>query len=252
MTRQRSDGEVFGAAGGAMAAILVAGLLGGVRGEISQANAALVLVLVVTAAAVVGGRFAACSTALAAAVSFDFFLTKPYGLLAIKSWSDVWTTGLLLVVGLAVGQIARGRSSAVADHRSVADELGAVHRVSQLAADGASMGDLIDAVQAAEVAVLRLADCTFQLLPPEPALPVLEPSGRVDAPHVHVGEGFALPSGGVAIEVRGDGRTVGWLVGLPQPGPVGVSRERRRAGIVLANQLGLALARSGGPVPDAG
>jgi hypothetical protein len=47
MRRPLSDAEVFGGGLGAIAAMIVAGLLGAVRGEVSQANAALVLVLVV-------------------------------------------------------------------------------------------------------------------------------------------------------------------------------------------------------------
>ena len=61
---------------GGLLAIAAAGLLGAVRGDISQANAALALVLIVVLAAFTGGRWAGVSTGIVAAVAFDFFLTE--------------------------------------------------------------------------------------------------------------------------------------------------------------------------------
>ena len=100
MRRPLSDSETIGAAAGSLVALCVAGLLGSVRGEISQANAALILVLIIVGAATIGGRWAGGATALASAVSFDFFRTRPYGSLAIKSTSEIITTILLFAVGL--------------------------------------------------------------------------------------------------------------------------------------------------------
>ena len=54
---------------GGLLAIAAAGLLGAVRGDISQANAALALVLIVVLAAFTGGRWAGVSTGIVAAVS---------------------------------------------------------------------------------------------------------------------------------------------------------------------------------------
>ena len=80
-------------------------------------------------------------TALAAAVSFDFFLTAPYLSLAIKHPSNVLATVLLLVVGLAVGGIARGRTEARSHAQSAHEEIAALHRVTRdAAADSLSGG----------------------------------------------------------------------------------------------------------------
>ncbi|MGN6695230.1 MAG: DUF4118 domain-containing protein, partial [Aquihabitans sp.] len=87
MRRPLSDSEVIGGALGAIVAITVAGLLGGFRGEVDHANAALLLALVTIGAAMIGGRWAGGATALAGALGFDFFLTQPYDSLAIKDGS---------------------------------------------------------------------------------------------------------------------------------------------------------------------
>jgi len=244
MRRPLSDAEVIGASVGVIAALVVAGLLGAVRAEVSQANAGLALVLVIVAAAYVGGRWAGGATALAAAVSFDFFLTRPYGSLAIKSSDDVVTTVLLFVVGIAVGQIAASRWTAQAAGKAGTEEVAGLYRVASLTAEGRPMPEIVDAVEHEVAEVLLLASCRFQLLPPDPALPELEASGRVEAPYVHVGDGFALPREGVAIAVRSAGRIAGWLVCVPRDELTGVSRDRRRTAIVFADHLGLALAQA--------
>jgi K+-sensing histidine kinase KdpD len=86
--------------------IAVGGLLVAVRGVLDSADLVLILVLVVVAIAMSGDRVAAGIAAIVAAVSFDFFLTQPYGSLRITSASDITTTLILLIIGLAVGQIA--------------------------------------------------------------------------------------------------------------------------------------------------
>lgn len=212
---------------------------------VSQANASLVLVLVIVAAAHVGGRWAGGWTALAAAVSFDFFLTKPYGSLAIKSAQDVWTTALLFVIGIVVGRLVDARRRAKVRSRSVASELDSVFDVAALSASGAPVEDVIRVVEHEIAAALHLASCRVDLVPERPPLPVLPADGRALAPYVHDGEGFALPTDGVAIAIASVGTCFGWVLCFPAPGLRGVSRERRRTAIVLAEQLAMVLARRG-------
>ncbi|MET8403792.1 SpoIIE family protein phosphatase [Streptomyces sp900116325] len=88
-----------------------------VRDTLSQTNVALILMLVVAAVAALGDRWAAALTALSAAVWFVFFFTTPYGsFIRFNNADDIVTAGLLLVVGLAVSQLARrySREHAVA------------------------------------------------------------------------------------------------------------------------------------------
>ena len=69
MRRELSDSEVIGACGGIIGALVVAGVAGSLRPVITQANAVLLLVLVVVGAAYVGGRWAGGATALAAVLA---------------------------------------------------------------------------------------------------------------------------------------------------------------------------------------
>ena len=241
MRRPLTDAAVFGAGGGAMVALAVGGVLGSSRAVVSQANAGLILVLVVIGAAAVGGRFAGVATALAAAASFDFFLTRPYLSLAIKSGEDVLTTVLLLAAGLAVGQLAASRIDARRTARTTHDQVSSMHRMAKATSGSDAMAGLIRTAEQEMVAVLRLERCTFSLLPPDPMLPTLDAAGRMPAPHVHLGDGFALPPEGLAIPARNSGAVVGWLVCEPPASPVGVSLDRRRAALVIAAQLGAAL-----------
>jgi hypothetical protein len=243
MRRPLTDSEAIGAAAGSIVALCIGGILGSVRGEISQANAALILVLVIVGAAVVGGRWAGGATALAAAVSFDFFLTRPYLSLAIKDGSEIVTTILLFVVGVAVGQIVGSRQRAKTGERTGKEEVAGLHRIARLVTEDVPDRDLIAAVEDEVAEVLLLPACTFHLLPPDPPRPMLDPAGRVDAPYVHLDDGFALPAAGVTIAVRASGSTVGWLVCDGPTQLVGVAGDRRRTALVMASLLGSHLAR---------
>ena len=66
----------------------------GVRGEIANADVALLLMVFVLAGAVIGGRTAGVLSAAAAAMAFDFFHTRPYGTLKIANRDDVMTTAM--------------------------------------------------------------------------------------------------------------------------------------------------------------
>lgn len=242
------DQGAMGLSVGVLGSILAAGLLSGIRGEIDQANVALVLVLVVVLAAYTGGRMAGAGTGVAAAASFDFFHTQPYNSLTIKSSDDIVTTALLLVIGLAVGQIATSRHHAKEASRAGSREVAALHRVAELSAGGAGVTEVTAAVTAEVASIMHLRDCRF--VSAEPDLPHLEVTGRVRAPYVFQGNAFALPPSGVAIEVRSGTATIGWLACTPAEETVGVSRDRRRTAIALADHLGLTMAAQAGT--DAG
>ncbi|WP_330475094.1 DUF4118 domain-containing protein [Terrabacter sp. C0L_2] len=86
--------------------IVVGAVLGLLRDALDPSTAAMVLVLPVVAAAATGDRFAGVIAALAAAGSFDFFLTEPYYSLSIHRQADLELAVALVVVGLAVTEIA--------------------------------------------------------------------------------------------------------------------------------------------------
>jgi K+-sensing histidine kinase KdpD len=227
---------------GGIGPIVVAGVLVGIRGEIDSANVALLLVVVVLAAGVVGGRFPGAVAAVVAALSFDFFHTKPYGSLTIASWDDVETTLLLLVVGLVAGQIAvrARRSRTVAGQRR--SEIQQLHHVAELVVGGASAADVERAVCDELTQLLTLRDCWYEAEPATRVMPRLQRNGAIAAARYrHLGdEGFALPVDGIEIPVLVGGRERGRLVLVPEP-DVGVSLDRRLVAIAIADQLGAAL-----------
>ena len=171
--------QLFAGAMGGLAPIVVAGALVGVRGEILASTVALLLMVVVVAVAAVGGRGAGAIAALTAALSFDFFHTRPYLSLSIVSRDDVETAALLLVAGLIVGTLAgrsgRARQSAAASK----SEIRRIHRLAELVASGESPIDVISACQAELTALLELRACHFEAPPFDLSLPRLERSGGI-------------------------------------------------------------------------
>src|SRR5947207_715063 len=108
----------------ALGPLVVASLLVIVRDHIAGSNAALVFVIVVVLAAALGGRWAGFTAAVISAMSYDFFLTRPYGSLKIDELEDIVATVLLLAVGLIVGEVVvslEERIVAIA----ISDQLGA-------------------------------------------------------------------------------------------------------------------------------
>jgi K+-sensing histidine kinase KdpD len=216
-------------------------LLVSLRDVLDSADLVLILVLAVVVIAMAGDRIAATIAAISAAVSFDFFLTKPYGSLRITSASDITTTLILLVIGLAVGQIAivgrQRRQEAV----RAQEELERLELVAARIAGDASILPLIDLVEHKVADTLSLASCRFGLQQPD--LPLLSPDGHVEtSTHVMADGAFALPAEGVALAVVGAGEPVGWLRLTPGR-PTGVTIESRKVAVALSQQLGAALAR---------
>ena len=240
----------MGAALGGLAAIAVAGALVALRGTVDNTNIALILVVVVVAAAAGGGRRAGAATAVIATMAFDFFHTKPYLSLKIESAADVETTLLLLVIGLLVGQVALSGRRRRAEATEGRGEVERLYRVAEQAAGEGELDDLVTAVRAELIDLLSLADCSYQPGPAVSGLPVLSPRGWVDVGPVHrsTDDGPELPGSGFAIPMRHRGGVLGNLVCQPVAG-TGVSFERRRVAVALADCLALAIAAERPSVP---
>ncbi|OAH09635.1 SpoIIE family protein phosphatase [Streptomyces jeddahensis] len=94
-----------------VAPLLVCLALVPVRTRFPSTDAALVLVAVVVAVAAQGYRLAGVIAAVSATLCFDFFLVRPWQSLSLASAEEAWTVLLLLVIGVAVSELAiRGRS----------------------------------------------------------------------------------------------------------------------------------------------
>jgi hypothetical protein len=93
------------------------------RTTLPTADATLILVAVVVAVAARGPRFAGEVAAVSAAVWFDFFLVPPWQQFNPTSFEDIWTVLLLLVIGIAVSELAvrlrSQRATALALQRSL-------------------------------------------------------------------------------------------------------------------------------------
>jgi K+-sensing histidine kinase KdpD len=216
------------------------------RDHLHNDNMALVLVLPVLVAAVVGGRRAGAATAVTAALCFDFFFTRPYLTLRIASGNDVASMVALLAVALVSAEVGirarRGGRSA----RSASEDLERLCRVIELAARTDVVEDVVSSVRAELIGLLGLDDCTFSTAAPDSQHPHLGIHGAIEAmPLVATQGDFVLPAGVVELEVAGRDHHYGSLV-LFVGEPVRAPLQKRVVAVALADQLGLTLAAAGG------
>jgi K+-sensing histidine kinase KdpD len=242
VTRARSE-SVAVAAMFSLAAIGLAGVLVPVRDLLGTTNVALVMVLLVVVAASVGGRLSGSFTAVTASVVFNLFHTKPYLTLRVESGKEIVSVVLILVVGLAVGElgVARERQSAV--RRSHLRSIRALEEVGAKVSSGAPVDEVWPVVQEAMAVTLGAQRTYFEPAGPFSAYPVVERDGRIEESRRRlIGDGFALPARGAAVKVVANGRTLGQLVVKPDAN-VGVTREQRRAAVAIADQFAIAVLR---------
>ena len=147
---------------GLVAPLVLAAVLVPFRASIPNTDAALVMLLVVVAVAANGYRLAGILAALSVAVWFDFFLTQPYERFSITRRTDIETTVLLLVIGIAVTEIAVwGRRQHLAASRR-AGYLDGINSAAQAVAAGGSASALIEQVTSQLTQLLALRSCRFQ------------------------------------------------------------------------------------------
>lgn len=234
------DDRVTGIAAGAALSLVLAALLVPVRGHVSTAVAALMLVLPVVVGAVVGGRAAGATSAVVATMCFDFFFTVPYGSLKMSSGNDVEAAGVLLLLALIVGTVAAHERRSANTAAARQGELTAVYRVAALIVDQAPVPALVREARGELSALLGLDRCDFVEAGDAGALPEIEHSGRVPVTfHRYVEGGFELPIG-ARLPARGPAGTHGFFVLFGTPG-VAVPIERRRAAVVIADLVGTAM-----------
>jgi hypothetical protein len=225
----------------ALAAILVP-----FRTNFANTDAALAMILLVVAVAAAGNRIAGYVAAVSAAAWFDFFLTRPYEQFAINRATDIETTILLLVIGVAVTEIAvwGRRQHAAASRR--AGYLEGINDAARAVATGDSPSTLIDQIADSLVQLLSLRSCQFQYGVAGIGRPArLLHDGEV----VLNGQPIDLPSAdlpagtGLELLVESGGRLQGRFLMEPSPG-VRPAREQLLVAAALADQAGAALAAS--------
>ncbi|MGD0393531.1 MAG: DUF4118 domain-containing protein [Acidimicrobiales bacterium] len=229
-----------------VAPVVTAAVLIPWRSQLDTADTALFLVVVIVAVASTGRRAAAATAALVSALSFDFFLTRPYQSFRITSHSDFITEILLLVVGLAVGELAaRGRH-----HRDAAWEgrrqMALLHSVTELAATGKDPQVVVATASNELLELLFLRDCRFTAHGTEQATARVTPDGRVTVGK----ETWATDDLGLPRNLDLPVRSGGWLLGhfllTPTPGK-SVSPDRLLVAVAIADQVGVALAAEDSP-----
>jgi K+-sensing histidine kinase KdpD len=246
-------GLLIGWAIGTPAVIIVAALLAIPRSLVNGTNAALVLMIVVVAIAAIGGRTAGILTALAAVMSFDFFLTKPYLSLKIESRNDLETAIALLVAAVIVGTIASSGQLARRRVGSTNTDIRRIHRVAEAASAADEVADVIAIAQDELRGLLHLRSCRFEAAPYADGVdhPRLSRNGAV-APQPIMrygrsehGAGFELPEGGAQIAVLARGEEIGRFVLEPELGIV-TTLDERVVAVAIADQVGAVWGRPSG------
>lgn len=224
--------------------LIVSAALVPFRHSFDNANAALLLVLVIVAVASFGIRPAGVTAAVSSAVWFDFFLTVPYNRLTIENRDDIETTILLVVIGAAVTEIAiwGRRQQARASRQS--GYLAGVMTTSQAVASGGSTEELIDQVRAELIAVLRIDDARFLAGGKREHVPQLNPDGSVThRSRVLKVERDGLPTNAeTELVVQHAGVVRGRFLLTASTRIARPDTEQRLVAVALADQVGAALA----------
>ncbi len=228
------------------APLAVAAVLVPFRASFPNTDAALALLLVVVAVAANGYRQAGFLAAVSTAVWFDFFLTQPYERFSITRRTDIETTVLLLVIGVAVTEISVwGRRQRVTASRR-AGYLDGINSAAQAVAAGGSAAGLIGQVTSQLTQLLGLRSCSFQhgvagigrpaRLQHDGSVTIGQRAWDVDA------EGFPRGSD-TELLVESGGILQGRFLMTPAPG-ARPTLEQRLLAVAFADQAGAALATS--------
>jgi hypothetical protein len=211
------------------------------RGDFASPAAALVLVLVVVAVACFGSRFAGVLAAMSAAAWFDFFLARPYDRFTITHRPDLETTISLLVVGLAITEIAaRSRS-----HREAASGeahlVALIHDFTQMVASGEPSQFVIARGAGELTTLLGLKDCRFETTMSDRHPTRIEHSGVVALAGLRWGASHTgLPGREVELIVEFRGEVFGRFVMTPVAGAP-VSSDHLLVAAFIADEVGAAL-----------
>jgi Domain of unknown function (DUF4118) len=233
-------------AAGLVAPLLLAAVLVPFRTRFANTDAALALILVVVAVAALGNRLAGFLAAASAAVWFDFFLTRPYERFTINRATDITTTVLLLLIGVAVTEIAvwgRRQHSAASRRGGYLD---GINDAARAVATGGSPSALIDQIAGSLTQLLSLRSCEFQYGVAgigRPARIGRDGEIQVDSRSLGASETGLPAEVNIELLVESGGRLQGRFLMRPAPG-ARPSREQLLVAVALADQAGAALASS--------
>jgi K+-sensing histidine kinase KdpD len=228
--------------------LVTCAVLANLRDSVTSATAALILVLWIVATSATGDRVAGLLAAVSGGLWFDFFLTKPYHRLAISDSDDIEITVLLVLIGIAVTEIALWgrRQQAGAARRS--GYLDGVLSTAKAVAEGDTpTSTLIEVVAAQIIDVLHVDDCTFVPGPVhDRRMAILDQEGVLSRKGkvVDVARSGLPFDEQVAIVVRRGPQVLGHFVITAATRVVRPNRQQLRVAVLLADQVAPALAAS--------
>lgn len=225
---------------GASAPLLAAGLLYLLGSWVSAAAGALILTVVVVAVAAAGDRLAGLLAAVTAATGFDIFLTDPRLHLVIENREDIEVAVLMLLVGLAVAELAAwGHRQAARAAQEAGFVSGLLELSTRAGASAVDLDDLAREIGAEIVTVLGAERCTFSTTSPTSGAVTLLRDGTVRRAGVQIDvDREGLPTDAeILLPVTRGGTAVGCFRVSSASAPARPSPARRRAAILLADQL---------------
>lgn len=205
---------------------------------------ALVLVLVIVAVASSGVRLAGVVAALSSTFAFDFFLTQPYYSFSVTSRVDVETAGALLLVGVAVTELALWGRRQQAQASRQSGYLQGILRASASSAIGDADTDvLIEHICEQITDVLEVDACSFDESS-EPGLPVLESDGSVtrNGHDLHVDEHGLPTDSEIELPARSGGKVSGRFLLTASTRIARPTLDQRLVALALAQQVATVVA----------
>jgi K+-sensing histidine kinase KdpD len=223
------------------APLITCAVLSTMRSQVAAATSVLVLVLWVVGAAATGDRLAGVIAALSAGAWFDFFLTEPYLRFTIADADDIETTVLLIVISLAVTEVAlwgyRQQRQAASRSGYLDGVLGAARAV----AEGTVPVPAVTDVVARHIRdVLGADSCRYVEGPVHDArVAVLDHDGVLTRNgHAVDVDRTGLPGNEyVVVPVQRGPHVVGHFLLTATSSPVFPTREQRRVAVLLADQV---------------
>lgn len=213
------------------------------RSDVTAATAALVLVAIVVAAATTGDRVAGIVAAVSGGWWFDFFLTQPFHRFTIENSDDLEVTLLLVLVGIAVTELAiwGGRQQAEASRR--AGHLNGLMATSQIVSGQFSPRALADQVAAHIAELLEVDSCQFVeagAVPPDGAVLDADGEVRLRGRVLNVDRDGLPALGEVVLPAGRNGHVAGVFLIVAATQIVRPTLEQRQVAVLLADQVGAA------------
>lgn len=124
-------------------------------------NLTLIFVLPVMAAATFFGWGPSLIAVAAGVLAFDFFFTEPYYSIRIASPSDLWATGLLLVIAAIVSTLAAESRRRTAEARRAVEQAQALQNLAHLVIQARPKPEIIEAAATTLTQIFRAPAVVF-------------------------------------------------------------------------------------------